>query len=62
MCVPIFLQKFSVGREFFLSPTLNTIQPIFYHRRTYFNLQSFLHTLVINVQLIIAIYVKIFFN
>ena len=28
MCVPIFLQKFSVGREFFLSPTLNIIQPI----------------------------------
>ena len=27
MCVPIFLQKFSVGREFFLSPTLNIIQP-----------------------------------
>ena len=26
MCVPIFLQKFSVGRELFLSPTLNIIQ------------------------------------
>ena len=26
---PIFLQKFSVGREFFLSPTLNIIQPLF---------------------------------
>ena len=28
MCVPIFLQKFSLGRELFLSPTLNIIQPI----------------------------------
>jgi len=34
MCVPIFLQKFSVGREFFLSPTLNIIQPY------YLNIQS----------------------
>jgi len=29
MCVPIFLQKFSVGREFFLSPTLDIIQSLF---------------------------------
>ena len=28
MCVPVFCKKFSVGRELFLSPTLNIIQPI----------------------------------
>jgi len=33
MCVHIFLQKFSVGRELFLSPTLNIIQPILYNHK-----------------------------
>ena len=58
MCVPIFCKKFSVGREFFISPTLNIIQPKFTDFFTYTQITSLsnLYFLVILVKIVLSLY------